>query len=327
VKVTAVLRAITRVRSLVLLALVAGSAGLWSAEAAASADAGLSSVVLSNTLPGMVVAPPGVANGPITESGLELLGLDPATASAMQAHLADGSMSGYIRTWSRQPANGDAVVIEGFQFQEAPAADAFLSGADNQLRTLSPVLGSVQSATGAVRYTMATSTTGPLQRLVFFAQGTDAFLITVRSPADDLTTVNLVSLVVRQAGRVSGSTSGSSSSGGNASMAHKAGEIFGVVACVALIIGLITIWWRPRRKSGLVTSRAPEVRGAGAEGLYPPSPAGTAAPGWLPSPANMNEQLFWNGREWAGRRRWVAGRGWVESVPARPAVPVPAHAP
>lgn len=269
----------------------------------------------------------GVANGPITGSELELLGVDPATASALQAHLDDGSMSGYLRTWSRQPANGDAVVIQAFQFQEPPAADAFIAGADNQLKALTPVLGSVQSAAGPVSYTMAASNAG---RLVYFAEGTDAFLITLRSPAADFTTDDLVSLVVRQAGRVSGSTSGSSSGDGllgSSFTAYDAGRIFGVVAGVVLVIGLVTIWVGPRRKGGVAAGGTAVVPAAVGERPYPPSPIGPAEPGWLPNPGHMNEQLFWNGREWAGRRRWVAGKGWVESVPPRPAAPAPAPAP
>jgi hypothetical protein len=282
---------------------------------------------LTNTLPGMVVAPPGVANGPITGSELALLGADPATVSAMQAHLDDGSMSGYIRTWIRQPANGDAIVIQAFQFQESPDADAFIAAAENQLKTLTPVLGTVQSATGPVSYTMATATMG---RVVYFAQGTDAFLISLRSPAADFTTDDLVSLVVHQGGRASGTTSGSSSGLGllgTSFTAYDAGEVFSVVAGLVLIIGLITIWVQSRRKRGAATSRTGAVPTTVDHRPYPPAPIGPAEPGWLPNPGHMNEQLFWNGREWAGRRHWMAGRGWVVSVPPSPAAPAPAHAP
>ncbi len=35
-------------------------------------------------------------------------------------------------------------------------------------------------------------------------------------------------------------------------------------------------------------------------------------PGWYPVRANPNEQTYWDGRDWTGRRRWSAGAGWTE---------------
>ena len=35
-------------------------------------------------------------------------------------------------------------------------------------------------------------------------------------------------------------------------------------------------------------------------------------PGWYPVRTNPNEQTYWDGNDWTGRRRWSAGTGWTE---------------
>jgi hypothetical protein len=35
-------------------------------------------------------------------------------------------------------------------------------------------------------------------------------------------------------------------------------------------------------------------------------------PGWYPVRTNPNEQTYWDGRDWTGRRRWSPGVGWTE---------------
>jgi len=35
-------------------------------------------------------------------------------------------------------------------------------------------------------------------------------------------------------------------------------------------------------------------------------------PGWYPVRTNPNEQTYWDGRDWSGRRRWSPGVGWTE---------------
>src|SRR5580698_9803678 len=97
----AVRRLHRRVGSSALLAVLAATIGSGVAlPAAASGDPGLSSVVVSSTFPGMVAAPPGAGNGPLTAANLGLLGLSPSTASMTQAGINAGALSGYYRTWT-----------------------------------------------------------------------------------------------------------------------------------------------------------------------------------------------------------------------------------
>jgi hypothetical protein len=43
-------------------------------------------------------------------------------------------------------------------------------------------------------------------------------------------------------------------------------------------------------------------------------------PGWYPVRTNPNEQTYWDGRDWTGRRRWSPGVGWTEVGDAAGAV-------
>ena len=70
------------------------------------ADPGLPAALVSSSFPGLVVAPPGAGNGPLTGGDLDLLGVNPSSASTTQNDLDSGVFSGYFRTWSRQPDNG-----------------------------------------------------------------------------------------------------------------------------------------------------------------------------------------------------------------------------
>jgi hypothetical protein len=41
-------------------------------------------------------------------------------------------------------------------------------------------------------------------------------------------------------------------------------------------------------------------------------------PGWYPVRTNPNEQTYWDGTDWVGRRHWSAGTGWTEAGPETP---------
>jgi len=107
------------------------SAALLGAQSVAAAMTSLSSVVLSQTLPGMVAAPPGVRNGPINESNIGLVtgGSSSFEATQFGQLLASGNVNGYVRSWVHEPVNGDAVVICAFQFLDPGQAASFVSGA------------------------------------------------------------------------------------------------------------------------------------------------------------------------------------------------------
>ncbi len=47
---------------------------------------------------------------------------------------------------------------------------------------------------------------------------------------------------------------------------------------------------------------------------HPPSPGSDRPPGWYPVQGKVNQEAYWDGAEWTGRRVW-SGTAWVE-VPA-----------
>jgi hypothetical protein len=316
----AVLRVKWRAGSVALLAFLAGAAGLLWTLPAASADPGLPSALLSRSFAGMTVAPPGAGNGPITGGDLDLLGVNPSSASTVQTELDSGVFSGYFRTWSRRPDNGDLVAIGAFQFQSPLAAAAFLSGANHAVSAEPGVtVDGTQGIPHAAAYTFGSLAVASTQ-LVFFDEGTDAFMVTVHSPSGDLTLPDAVTLADRQAERVAGPAAALSGSEwtSSSSLGYRIGEIFGGLAALALLGWLLSYWITPRWRERAAVRRAAAAHAAnGGDGAYPPPPLGAPAAGWLPNPLHLNEQLFWNGREWAGRRRWMHGTGWVERMPAK----------
>jgi hypothetical protein len=62
----------------------------------------------------------------------------------------------------------------------------------------------------------------------------------------------------------------------------------------------------------------------GADDWKPVGGAPPKEPGWYPTRTSPNDQAYWDGRQWAGQRRWTAGKGWVSTGDAPAGVPVPA---
>jgi hypothetical protein len=303
-----------------LAGMAIGAAGLFSIQLGASADTTLSSVVLPTTLPGMVAAPQGDGNGPITAANVSQLGVSAAASSTVQNQLDDGALSGYYRTWSRNPPNGDAIAIGVLRFAQPRAAAAFVAGANNSLRGQPGVLvSSVPGIPGASVYTVASLTSGSAQ-VTFFDHGNDAVWVTLRSSSYDVTSSDAATLADRQLERIAGSASVLATNNGwfaSSSLAYRVGEIFGALAVVALLIWVVSSWLRPRRRGGVtVVGGSARHASSTAAGAYPPPPLVAPEPGWVPNPQHRSEQLYWNGHEWAGRRHWKAGQGWVEQVPA-----------
>jgi hypothetical protein len=69
---------------------------------------------------------------------------------------------------------------------------------------------------------------------------------------------------------------------------------------------------REGQSSDVGAAGSPQVvRDARAEGGGGPP----KEPGWYPVRTNPNEQTYWDGTDWVGRRRWSAGTGWTEVGP------------
>ena len=187
-----------------LLAVAVVGASQFSLQSLVSAAGNLSSDVLSSTLPGLVAAPPGARNGPIDQSNLGLVtgGATGAAESQFAQALASGKLSAYIRTWTHQPANGDAVVITAYQFQNSSDAAQFVNGEGSSALGPGASAIDVSSVPDASGYVIQNSASGvpDTEYLVFFEKGNiDIGLVVVTKSGDgDLTAQDAASLASQQ---------------------------------------------------------------------------------------------------------------------------------
>jgi surface antigen len=190
-----------RIGTLAVAALVA-SAGLLFATPVAGASGGLSSTILAEPQPGLVAATPGPYNGPLTESNVGLvLGSAAGASNALRQSLTSGDVTSYVRLWTRQPTNGDAVLILAFQFNNALLESSFLDGLDGALQGQTggtPL--AVPGIPGAAGAALQTSSSGtPVSEyVVAFAKGNTAFEINVASTSGDLTAADTIAMANSQ---------------------------------------------------------------------------------------------------------------------------------
>jgi hypothetical protein len=178
-----------------------GSVLLLSSHAFATGS-DLPSTILANSIPGLVPTPLGNENGPITQSNVGLvLGSDNGASSSLGQSLADGAVTAYIRSWNRQPPNGDAVVITAFEFKTAPDESSFMDDFDSQLQNDAGntpfAVSGIPGASGAEVHT-TTSGISSSEYIVSFAKGNTAFQVVVATSSGDLTSANAVSLANQQ---------------------------------------------------------------------------------------------------------------------------------
>jgi hypothetical protein len=155
------------------------------ASAFASGGDGLSSTILARTLPGLVPTPLGTENGPVTHSGV-------------------GAVGAYIRTWNHRPTNGDAVIIEAFEFSDSPSGAAFLRTLDSGLKGQAGEKGNSEFAVNGipggsgVELHTTSSGTPVSEYVVSFLKGNTVFQEIVATTTRDLTAANAVSVASRQ---------------------------------------------------------------------------------------------------------------------------------
>jgi hypothetical protein len=188
-------------RMVVVGMLSTASVFLLQANAFASGSGGLSSTIVANPLPGLVPLPLGTENGPITQSNVNLVeGNDKSGSSALAQALADGTVTAYIRSWSQQPSNGDAVVITAFQFKSASDESSFVGGFTGQLQSQSSPQFAVTGIPGASGFEEHTAQSGIAltEYIVSFTKGNTAFQEFMATSSGDLTTADAISVAAQQ---------------------------------------------------------------------------------------------------------------------------------
>jgi hypothetical protein len=152
---------------------------------ASGGDDGLSTTILAHTVPGLVPAPLGTENGPVALSAV-------------------GDVGAYIRTWNHQPTNGEAVVIEAFEFTNSSAETFFLNTLDSGLKGQAREKGNaafavtgIPGASGAEVHT--TSSGKPVtEYIVSFEKGNTVFQEVEATSAHELTAADAVAVADRQ---------------------------------------------------------------------------------------------------------------------------------
>jgi immunity protein Imm1 of predicted polymorphic toxin system len=293
-----------------------GAAVLLVFENTAVADpSNLSAVFLSSSLPGFFADPSGATNGPIDASSLKSLGVSENAASTLGQQIADGNVSGYIRTWRRKPPDGDAAVISAFSFQNEPDLSEFTAGEADAAARAGGVRFAVPGVSGASGYTVRAD--GTTAFVVIFTKAGLAFQVDVLDASHQLAASDAASLARRQTDAVpsafqapavggqtaggqtaGGQTAGGQTAGGQAAAVQAAGAkgshpggsftdrdgklVGGSLLAVVLAAGVV-LTLRRRRRGNRVTT-GPK---AGADSpVGPGRKISPAEPSWLPSPSS-----------------------------------------
>jgi hypothetical protein len=158
---------------------------LVQSSAFASGGDGLSSTILARTVPGLVLVPPGTENGPVTHSNV-------------------GAVGAFIRTWDHEPTDGDAVVIEAFEFKSSAGETFFLHTLDSGLKGQADEKGNaafavtgIPGASGVEVHTTSSGTRVP-EYIVSFGKGHTIFQVIVATASRDLTAADAVSVANQQ---------------------------------------------------------------------------------------------------------------------------------
>ena len=279
--------------------------GLASAVASPAGAAGTlaSGIVTGTGIPGLVAVPAGPFDGPLTTAQTSSVLGGSGTAAGRDA--LDHAVAGYVRTWVRQPADGDIVDVVLVRFSSSSAADQALDAWNGTLGARAGVTTyPVPSVTGAFGYAIASRPAGgqgtSASYEVDFVTGPVLTRVTVATSTGSLSSADAVAVADRQAALA-----------GGAPWVHDAelaaavgGALVGLAVLLRLGLGLARGMGRRRptgtRPEGQRQGQRPEgAHGVGAlfgpRALQPPSPAASlaAAPAKAPAtaPAKANASL------------------------------------
>jgi len=237
--------------------------GIWIApNVAGAAPPDLSSVVLPQTLPGLVADPPGPTNGPITQANASVLGASSTGTSAIKQQLANGDLSGYLRVWTRQPHNGDDAVILALNISDPTQVGTFLAGFNHGESSVATSSFSVPGISGASGFLDHRPESGQpaTEYSITFARGNTVFEVDFATITGDITLNDAVSVAARQAANTSGPVQSPVTPSGSVDpmlhVSYVIGEVMFWVVVILLPLGLIQ---RHRRKKRAALSMTPDT--------------------------------------------------------------------
>lgn len=250
----------------------------------------LSSIVITEALPGMVAAPPGPLNGPLTSATIDsYFGGTSGAANALRQAISSGSVNAYIRMWRNEPPNGAFVGVVAAQLPNAADASAALAGADQSAAGSQVGHFAVPGIPDATGVTLALSSQagGVNEDMVMFAKGASLFdvvtgqVATPSSPgASQLNQSAAIQVAQQQAAQAPGPAVAPCQCG-TESTAYEVGRYIGIAALIGAVVGLVVYLVRRNRRRPEQTppwDLSPTGGGApGAWGLAPPPPSGPGA--------------------------------------------------
>jgi len=206
-------------------------------QSSAFASSGLSSVILTNSEPGLVAVPLGAYNGPITQSSVaKVMGSIDGPTSWLGQSLAAGTVTAYVRSWVHQPTNGDIVIIVGFQFTNGSDESSFVNGLNDAMRSQSGseplAVAGIPDASGSAVHT-STSGTPQSNYVVTFAKGNTVFQLVVSSSLGDLTSADALSLANQQFANAPNVPAGAL---GTHTDWWRITPLVGIALCIAIIL-------------------------------------------------------------------------------------------
>jgi hypothetical protein len=228
----------------VAMAAIAGVTSVSVGSASAATDeAPLSSLILTSTLPGLVLAAPGPQNGPLTQATLALLG---PMGSALEPDFSSAHVTGYIRVWSPSPSDGSGVVIVGFRWSSQQDAESFLAGTQHPQggAAVQPITTSIPGAVAAALQ-VPTGNQTRSEYSVAFVRGDLAFDVETISNGN-ISEAQALQVAASQASRVPGPVGTPVQPRDTYSSAYKAGEGFGALLLISAVVA--AIWLTARRK-------------------------------------------------------------------------------
>jgi hypothetical protein len=271
----------------------------------ASAGTPLSSIVISNALPGLVAAPPGPFNGPLTSETLDsYFGGNSGTSSAFRQAITDGNVTAYIRMWRNDPPNGAFVGIIAAQLPNSTDAAAAMEGGDQSANGNQFGHFSVPEVPHAVGVTLVTNSPEGVvnEEMVMFAKGVTLFDVVTgqvtnasNSGAPQLDESDAIQIAQHQDARAPGEAVAPCNCGSE-NVAYEVGRYFGIALPVGAVIGLVVYLIRRSRRSldpQTAFWSAPSNGGGsfGAWGPAPPFPP-PVGHGIAPSATNVGTALL-----------------------------------
>ena len=197
-------RGITATFAALALSVCAGADAGTSAAAGPPASQPLSHVVLARALPGFVLLPNGLFDGPIPKAML-----DSYSNSAQWRHgVANGSLTGFVRAWSRTYQRGLALVYLTAIRLPGPADVPLFTSSIAALAAKQPDAATyaVSGLDGATGY----RTNPPVQigtvagYWIIFTRGNTGFFLYAVVPPRSVTAAQLAGVARRQAAQGAG---------------------------------------------------------------------------------------------------------------------------